>query len=572
MEISHLPVHDTRVNSPPSAAVRLTRSQLAKKAELEAEPKSLMDGIGQMPQERETEQGSGQLNGQQTIKTDGNPTIQTMEPPDDMVPSDAMTRLPLDAPASPLPTAMPNVIQNLRADTPAKRSTSNKENLDPETALSTSQMSLAAYDMLEDAAVAAATPPRSEQSAARPEDQIAALDRLDDALENVSKDIPEVQSSPEKPKAKSESKERVRKETKKAAPVVRTTKAAQARISMAHAPKDAANRTPSLGRARPSAPLGRTSSVKQGPAATSETTTKRITSASSNKDTKLAAEREKKEAVIPHSKPRPISLFFPAPPPPPKSTKAPTQSTFQLPGEAVAAKLKVAREARQQKEAEDEEKRKAFKARPVPASLKTAPSVRQTNASKARESVMNGRDLKASTLSASTGPHKRASSVAAIRPAAPKPRVVSKDVPKAADRRPSVAPLTVKKRPSTAMALMSKPRPSVARTGSANSSQRAPSNPTKSTSKSKEVFNRAAVAKANAEKEKVEKEAAAKKARADAAERGRLASREWADKQKQKKLAAKSGVPSNEVTKKTEDGTQQSAISTLAVNSPAVTA
>ena len=57
-------------------------------------------------------------------------------------------------------------------------------------------------------------------------------------------------------------------------------------------------------------------------------------------------------ANIPHSKPRPISMSFPTPPPPPKSTKAATTSTFQLPGEAIAAKLKADKEARLQRQAE----------------------------------------------------------------------------------------------------------------------------------------------------------------------------------------------------------------------------
>ncbi|KAI4752894.1 hypothetical protein E4T52_10125 [Aureobasidium sp. EXF-3400] len=57
-------------------------------------------------------------------------------------------------------------------------------------------------------------------------------------------------------------------------------------------------------------------------------------------------------ANIPHSRPRPISMSFPTPPPPAKSTKAATQATFQLPGEAIAAKLKADKEARLQRQAE----------------------------------------------------------------------------------------------------------------------------------------------------------------------------------------------------------------------------
>ena len=52
--------------------------------------------------------------------------------------------------------------------------------------------------------------------------------------------------------------------------------------------------------------------------------------------------------------------------------------------------------------------------------------------------------------------------------------------------------------------------------------------------KGKQVFNRDKVEKDNAERERREKEEAAKKARAEAAERGRIASREWAERQRKK--------------------------------------
>ncbi|CAD0096579.1 unnamed protein product, partial [Aureobasidium vineae] len=65
-----------------------------------------------------------------------------------------------------------------------------------------------------------------------------------------------------------------------------------------------------------------------------------------------STERPAAPAHIPHSKPRPMSMSFPTPPPPPKSSKAPTQSTFQLPGEAIAAKLKADKKARLQRQAE----------------------------------------------------------------------------------------------------------------------------------------------------------------------------------------------------------------------------
>jgi hypothetical protein len=56
--------------------------------------------------------------------------------------------------------------------------------------------------------------------------------------------------------------------------------------------------------------------------------------------------------------------------------------------------------------------------------------------------------------------------------------------------------------------------------------------------KGKEVFNRDKNEKEAKERERREKEEAAKQARAQAAERGRIASREWAEKQRQKMLSA----------------------------------
>lgn len=532
-----------RSQSPPSAAVRLTRSQLAKKDSAEALAN----------ESAETPEGTTDY----FVSGNGIPAIETYEPAN-MSETGAAT---MDAPASPLPIAVPNVIKSLRSETPAKRSTSNKENVQPEEIDRTGspRMQSSDYDALEQAVIAASTPPRSEARASpRPEDSIAALDELEDAVENVSREIPEVQPSPAKSKAKSqhapatsgpakvspksaEKKPEVKKRAEKAAPVVRTTKAAQARLSMAQN-KDAASKAPGLGRPRPSVTgtLGRSTSLRQSVAPKAEGAPKRVLSnptasaATRVKSTKPAVAhdepRQKKETVIPHSKPRPVSLSFPTPPPPTKSTKATTQSTFQLPGEAVAAKLKAAREARLAREAEEAEKKEkkvAFKARPAPKSTTEAPSVRQTNASRARESIMTGKPVPAPTAAA-TKSHKRSNTVAVS--TADRPRTVSKDT----TSKPTTsfaASTATRPRPSTSLANISKVRSSLSTTG-----QRVPSS---GTSKGKEVFARAANAKATAEREKTEKEAAAKRARAEAAERGRVASREWAEKRRLKMEGAK---------------------------------
>ena len=564
-----------RSQNPPSAAVRLTRSQLAKKSEVETEEEPMSSGEGIDPEAEER-------HGYFVSDNGNNPTVEMSEPAEV---SDTAGATVLDAPVSPLPTAVPNVIKSLRSDTPAKRSTSNKENVQPESdnnGMATPRSQSSVYDALEDAVVAAATPPRSEevQASPKPEDPIAALDELEDAVETVNRDIPEVQDSPvkkskalspkrsesqpvpateEAPKAE-EKKTEAKKDSKKPAPVVRTTKAAQARISMAQNKDAATTKAPSLGRPRPSATLGRSNSVRRSVAPKSEATataaSKRVPSnpnpSTLKTSTSTAAAtqppREKKEPSIPHSKTRPISLSFPTPPPPPKSTKATTSSTFQLPGEAVAAKLKAAREARMAREAEDAEAKKkaGFKARPAPKAGGVVPSVRQTNASRARESVVGG--------GAKSGPvvggHKRANTVGGGSTTTERPRTVSKESAAAATTKPAPpsAGAAARPRPSTSLT-SAKIRPSLApsttttTTTTTKPTTTAPCVPsnntgTAGTAKGKEVFARTANAKLAAEKSKAEKEAAAKKARAEAAERGRVKSREWAERQRVRKLKA----------------------------------
>ncbi|KAF8544072.1 hypothetical protein BDD12DRAFT_801582 [Trichophaea hybrida] len=75
--------------------------------------------------------------------------------------------------------------------------------------------------------------------------------------------------------------------------------------------------------------------------------------------------------VIPHSKPRAIGITFPPPPPPIKSSKPPTVSNFELPGEVFARKIQAQKEERRKRMEGEEMKRKEFKARPAPKSTFT---------------------------------------------------------------------------------------------------------------------------------------------------------------------------------------------------------
>lgn len=377
-----------------------------------------------------------------------------------------------------------------------------------------------------------------------------AMDALDEALEKVASEVPQIHMSPAKVKSK------------KPAPVVRTTKASLARLPLAQGEKAVVAPPPAMGRPRPSTALGRSNSIRQSLASKGPTgPTKRVPSTTTNtkkptpNPTTETNRKPKTETTIPHSKPRPVSLSFPTPPPPPKSKKAPTTSSFQLPGEAIAARLKAAREERMRKEAPEEgaEKKAAFKARPAPTGKKS-PSVRQTNASKGRESIVGGGRPAGSVPGLGL---KRGSSVtASTSTAAPRARAAP---PSAAPGllRPDDKGLKVTKRPSTALANTTtnpriatlslstststnpNPNPNTARPSTSGAAipttttQRVLS---KGTAKSKEVFQRAAFAKEAAEREKREKEFAAKQARVQAAERSRVASREWAEKQRMKKF------------------------------------
>ena len=217
-----------------------------------------------------------------------------------------------------------------------------------------------------------------------------------------------------------------------------------------------------------------------------------------------------------------VSSVHKAPFQPTKSTKPTTTASFELPGEAVARKLREKREERQKKGEEEQAKDKSFKARPVRTSQ--APEVRMTAAAKARLSLAqkgpgeggnNGESLNSARHSIAGNTKRVSSLTVAKRDAASSKSVVTQP--------PARHP--VNRKPSIVAAVEARAGP----TPEERSHQKV---------KGKEVFNRGLTALSDKEKDKKTKEEAAKKAREDAAERGRLASRAWAEKQKARKTAA----------------------------------
>ena len=237
-------------------------------------------------------------------------------------------------------------------------------------------------------------------------------------------------------------------------------------------------------------------------------------------------------AAVSHPVPKKrISSVHKAPFQPVKSTKPPTRPNFELPGEAVARKLKEQREERSKCEEDGATKPRVFKARPVRQSH--APAVKLTATTKARlsmakeERLGNLKPAARSTSMATAHPNKRLSTLSVAKRSTPP--TARRSTPPFADgaarltRGPSLNALTTIRAPSALGA--NRPAP----TAEESALQKL---------KGKEIFGRTRVEIADREKAKKEKEDAARKARADAAERGRIASRAWAEKQKAKKLEA----------------------------------
>ncbi|KAH7061207.1 hypothetical protein B0J12DRAFT_646924 [Macrophomina phaseolina] len=443
------------------------------------------------------------------------------------------------------------------------------------------------------------------------EDSIEALDALEDALEEVDK----VLESPAAARRASQEKQ--------SAPKVKATTAAATNpkisarpSSNVKAPVKRASTVPSTKSAakpapKPAAPVAKAPTRS----ATVPTATARplhVRSASTRvapvkEDSAAGGKQRPTSQVVDYlaMKRRPVSMSFPTPPPPPKSTKQPTVSTFQLPGEAIAAKLKAQKEERLQREAEKakegqnkrelsekevaEKKKREFKARPVPSFIKNpaaAAQVRQTAASRAREGLMHG------GAGPKDGAHKRVSSMRFEPPAGTKRQSTmdakrNLDLPARPVQRSSSASSSVSGTQQRAASSQSSLASSVSSTtaaalntaaakstaaAAAAAKSRAPSTtssngphpPTATTfsfrpgpitksevtaadkqalkQKGKAIFNRDKLEKERMEQERREKEEAAKKARAAAAERGRLASREWAEKMMKRKMEAKAAA------------------------------
>ncbi|KAK4166078.1 hypothetical protein QBC43DRAFT_313910 [Cladorrhinum sp. PSN259] len=194
-----------------------------------------------------------------------------------------------------------------------------------------------------------------------------------------------------------------------------------------------------------------------------------------------------------------------------KSSKPLTRSAFELPGEAISRRKREEREAKLRQMKEEEKKRRAFRARPMPSSVKTSGVGglnRETAASQARRAEVSPLRAKRESLIGSSG--------AAAGTGSPRASMTV------------TTTMTTRGRVSAAAGAGGGNRGTSSASGSsivgALKSQ-------VGSVKGKEVFKRESEYTSERERERKEREEAAKAARQEAAERSKALGREWKEKQ-----------------------------------------
>ncbi|KAI9728732.1 MAG: hypothetical protein M1828_002838 [Chrysothrix sp. TS-e1954] len=384
------------------------------------------------------------------------------------------------------------------------------------------------------------------------EDPIEALDALEDAIEEVGSALPEIKkaSSPLKnspTKKPSEAPRGERPTATRAKPNAASTNATRRKSSMTIVPREtkASALRKNSGQAPAKPALGNVTNKPTAPSSTAHTVKRKPESPKP-----MSSTGDKRKSSI---------AALNTPPPAAKSKKLPTKSNFQLPGEAITAKLKAQKEDRQKRQEEQEAAKKREQvAKPAPKSRPV--EVRATTASRARLSLMaDSRNKNESSPTDATGSRasKRTSVINAAAPqgsrlstASLAHRPKSTVVPSSE----TLALSTTMKRSRPSSTLISK-SPSTVTTAQT----RVPSGPKPS---GKDIFNRDRQERETQQTSMKEKQEAARRARAAAAERGRQASREWAERMKVKKMKGaaaerETGPSSGEVDDKLPAGVQQ---------------
>ncbi|MCJ1475331.1 hypothetical protein MMC13_003993 [Lambiella insularis] len=385
------------------------------------------------------------------------------------------------------------------------------------------------------------TPPKP---ITRIEDSVEAIDALEDAIDQISAALPVImdeRASPLKQTLDAKKKKSTRATIDQKTPHILSTKKPATVLSGSKKPTALQNPTSSSQKKVPSRKLpsnistaasrgnstSRSTPLKPAhPKATAHLTPRLAKPIPAATSAPASSTKPTRYPTLPPAKPSRVSSITKAPFVPHPSSKAPTRSTFSLPGDAVAQKLKAQRESRQKRDDDDASQKRAFKARPVRHSI--APVVKATATSRARMSLLAGAptaEVKSKKEGAPTHP-----------------------VPAVAPRLSSISSTTTQLNGHSAAAAKraSMAAPSAPKAKANISAARAPSlvgaaRAGPSTAKGKEVFGRALAEQEAREAGRREKEEAARRARAEAAERGRVASREWAERMKRREKAVGRG-------------------------------
>ncbi|CAK7209131.1 hypothetical protein SBRCBS47491_000333 [Sporothrix bragantina] len=220
-----------------------------------------------------------------------------------------------------------------------------------------------------------------------------------------------------------------------------------------------------------------------------------------------------------------------------RSVKPPTIPTFELPGEAISRRKREEHEAKIKQQEEEERKRREFKARPIRLSITPSTAPRETLSSRARtnRASINGEGAitggRLSVPGSAPQANRRLSSLSAPSSASNNTAGQSQ-VPRGRDTTlepSSSANGHISRATSTSTGSISGKRSTISMEDVQNQKLRG-----------REILHRDSVLSSDRDREKRERETIAKQARQQAAERSRALSREWAEKQK---LKAKKAAP-----------------------------
>ncbi|KAH6678930.1 hypothetical protein F5X68DRAFT_212996 [Plectosphaerella plurivora] len=217
-----------------------------------------------------------------------------------------------------------------------------------------------------------------------------------------------------------------------------------------------------------------------------------------------------------------------------RSLKTPTVARFELPGEAISRRKKEQHEAQLRKEAIEEQKRREFKAAPVRSSAPPSSYPRETAASRARRVKATGEEGgHAPVRQAATAPTSAASKRSSVVGPASHPSLRKS----ASTISNASTASTVSRGRMTGTDESQTSRNTSASAGNASVKRSTVSHEDveRQRLRGKEIYNLDNSYAAARDQERRQREMAAKAARDRAAMQGRMASREWAERQRQQR-------------------------------------